>query len=300
MKYTVLLGKFVIRYPDLPRQGPEPDGDTVKFQPDTPALVQALDRPSGGAPGLNSRGISVRLEAIDALETHFQGTHQDLPAANAAREELLRHLGFSNVRFFPDRPNQVESADSDRMPGYVLSNGIDANGRMIGFVFAGPAPYPDGSQVSLTEADADQSANLALLSGGLVYPAFYSTMPDDLREHIGAVAQAARAGAGPLSLWGRTVAVPDAVACVTGRADLETLLIWPKLFRRLVSYFATGASDLGGLDAWLRADPVNRDDAVRLPRADRSGRLHDVLTLQDATVQLTVWPWELVIQPDPA
>ncbi len=300
MKYTVLLGEFVIRYPDLPHQGPEPDGDTVKFMPATPALVQALDRPSGGAPGLNSRGISVRLEAIDALETHFQGTHQDLPAANAAREELLRSLGFSNVRFFPDRPNQVESADSDRMPGWVLSNGIDANGRMIGFVFAGTAPYPDGSQVTLADAEADRSANLVLLSGGLVYPAFYSTMPDDLREHIGAVAQAAQAAAGPLSLWGRTTAMPDALAPVTGRADLETLLIWPKLFRRLVSYFGTGASDLGGLDAWLRADPVNRDDAVLLPGTGRAGRLHDVLAVHDGGVQLTVWPWELVIQPDPA
>src|SRR5215207_4719915 len=42
MSYTLLRGSFVIRYPDLPRQGPEPDGDTVKFRPDTPALVEAL------------------------------------------------------------------------------------------------------------------------------------------------------------------------------------------------------------------------------------------------------------------
>ena len=26
----LLRGRFVIRYPDQPRQGPEPDGDTVK------------------------------------------------------------------------------------------------------------------------------------------------------------------------------------------------------------------------------------------------------------------------------
>ena len=39
MQYTLLRGSFVIRYPDLPRQGPEPDGDTIKFLPDTPALV---------------------------------------------------------------------------------------------------------------------------------------------------------------------------------------------------------------------------------------------------------------------
>jgi hypothetical protein len=71
MSYALLRGQYVIRYPDLPRQRPEPDGDTVKFLPDTPALVEALPRRSGHPPDINARGISVRLEAIDALETHF-------------------------------------------------------------------------------------------------------------------------------------------------------------------------------------------------------------------------------------
>ena len=97
MPYTLLAGAFVIRYPDLPRGGPEPDGDTVKFAPDTPALVEALPRVSGRPPDLNARGISVRLEAIDALETHFAETHQELAGANAARDELLRRLGFTGV-----------------------------------------------------------------------------------------------------------------------------------------------------------------------------------------------------------
>ena len=98
----------MIRYPDLPRQGPEPDGDTVKFRPDTPALVEALPRRSGRPPDINARGISVRLEAIDALETHFDETHQELAGANAARDELLRRLGFTNVEFFADLPNKVQ------------------------------------------------------------------------------------------------------------------------------------------------------------------------------------------------
>jgi hypothetical protein len=78
MSYTLLAGEFVIRYPDLPRQGPEPDGDTVKFAPDSRALVEALPRVSGRAPDINARGISVRLEAIDTLETHFGETHHEL------------------------------------------------------------------------------------------------------------------------------------------------------------------------------------------------------------------------------
>jgi endonuclease YncB( thermonuclease family) len=143
----------VIRYPDIPRQGPEPDGDTVKFAPDNPALVEALPRISGRPPDLNARGISVRLEAVDALETHFGETHQELLGANAARDELLAQLGFTNVVFFADLPNKVQSADADRLRGHVLSNGIDANGRMIGFVYRGdPTEGTDGVKVFVDEA----------------------------------------------------------------------------------------------------------------------------------------------------
>ena len=110
MPYMVLRGQFVIRYPDLPRQGPEPDGDTVKFRPDSPGLVDALPRRSGRPADINARGISVRLEAIDALETHFAESHQELAGANAARDELLRLLGFTNIQFFADLPNKVQSA----------------------------------------------------------------------------------------------------------------------------------------------------------------------------------------------
>src|SRR6266568_1213392 len=175
MPYTLLRGQFVIRYPDLPRQGPEPDGDTVKFLPDSPAFVETLPRRSGRPPDINARGISVRLEAIDALETHFAETHQELAGANAARDELLRHLGFTNVRFFPDLPNKVQSADQDVLRGHVLSNGIDGNGRLIAFIYPGDHPGPNGSSVFVDEALVDQSVNAALLGAGNAYPAFYAT-----------------------------------------------------------------------------------------------------------------------------
>ena len=38
---SLLTGEFVIRYPDLPRSGPQPDGDTIKFAPDSPSLVES-------------------------------------------------------------------------------------------------------------------------------------------------------------------------------------------------------------------------------------------------------------------
>ena len=298
MTYTVLRGRFVIRYPDLPRQGPQPDGDTVKFQPDTPALVEALPRPSGRPPGLNGRGISVRLEAIDALETHFADTHQELTGADAARDELLRRLGFTGVRFFADMPNLVESADQDSLRGHVLSNGIDANGRMIGFVFPGEPAGPDGSTVFLDGPLVDTSLNAALLAAGLVYPAFYATLPATLRTHLAAMSRAARAaGAG---IWPRSAADPNGAATVPDLAALEQLACWPKLFRRLVPYLATGSSTLDGFDSWLRTDPVNRDDGIFLLDRLENGRMHDVIRADGQLVQLTVWPEDFIIDPDPA
>ncbi|SHN46205.1 lamin tail domain-containing protein [Cryptosporangium aurantiacum] len=298
MSYTLLKGSFVIRYPDLPRQGPEPDGDTVKFRPDTPALVETLARVSGRAPDLNARGISVRLEALDALETHFGETHQELGGANAARDALLAALGFTNVEYFPDQPNKVRSADQDSVRGHVLSNGIDANGRLIGFVYAGDADPVDGSVLFLETPQLDQSVNARLLADGHAYPAFYATLPAELRAHLAVTSREARTAS--RGIWATSTADPNGAATVTDLASLETLAIWPKLFRRLVPYLAAGFPDFDGFDAWLRADPVNRDDEVLLLSTAERSNLHDVVTASGSRVQLTVWPDDFVISPDPA
>ncbi|MFG2226312.1 hypothetical protein [Streptomyces sp. NPDC048644] len=298
MSYTLLRGLFVIRYPDLPRQGPEPDGDTVKFRPDSPALVEGLPRPSGMPPDINARGISVRLEAIDALETHFGGTHQELVGANAARERLLALLGFTGVTFFEDHPNKVEAADQDSLRGYVLSNGIDANGRLIGFVFPGDPVEPDGADVFLEEARVDASPNATLMTEGLAYPAFYATLPVALRIHLAGKSRAARAA--KAGLWRNSTADPNGKATVANLDALRQLVMWPKLFRRLVPYFAAGATDFTAFDAWLRADKVHRDDPLFLLDRGEFGNMHDVISAGGSDIQLTVWPEEFIISPDPA
>lgn len=300
MSYTHLAGRFVIRYADLPRQGPEPDGDTVKFAPDTPALVETLPRQSGRAPKINSRGISVRLEGIDALETHFMETHQELAGANAARDVLLAELGFTNVEFFDDLPNKVRSADQDSLRGHVLSNGIDGNGRLIGFVYPGDFARPDGTDVFVDEALLDQSVNTTLIADGHVYPAFYATLPADLRTHLADLSRAARNSQPPLALWPRSTADPNGAATIVDLEAAERLVIWPKLFRRIVPYLAAGFPNFDGFDSWLRADPVDRDDELFLLERLERGNLHDVVRAAGDTIRLTVWPEDFIISPDPA
>lgn len=298
--YTVLRGSFVIRYPDLPRQGPEPDGDTIKFRPDTPALVNTLPRQSGRPADIGARGISVRLEAVDALETHFGETHQELFGANAARDFLLAQLGFTNIQFFADQPNKIESADQNEIRGHVLANGIDANGRLIAFVYSGDHPSPDGAVIFLDETLAGQSVNAALLNHGHAYPAFYATLPATLRTHLAAVATSARTAQPPIGLWPRAVGDPDGPAEVTDFSALQQLVIWPKLFRRVVSYFGAGFSGFDAFDAWLRADSVHRDDQIFLLDTLERGNIHDVVQASGSQLQLTVWPERFIISPDPA
>ncbi|MEV0628554.1 lamin tail domain-containing protein [Nonomuraea wenchangensis] len=300
MSYTLLRGAFVIRYPDSPRRGPEPDGDTVKFRPDNPALVERLARHSGRPPALSRRGVSIRLEAVDALETHFAETHQEPAGAFAARDELLRLLGFTNIVFWDDLPNVVRSADQDELRGHVLTNGVDANGRLIGFVRAGEHPGPDGAAVFLDAAGVDDTVNAALLAAGLVYPAFYATLPGELRTHLAEVSAQARQKALPTGIWPRATGDPDGPVPIDGLAAAEQLVLWPKLFRRLVPYFAEGFTDLSHFDTWLRADPVHRDDQLFLLDTLERGNLHDVVRASGQQIQLTVWPERFVIDPDPA
>jgi hypothetical protein len=37
-RYVLITGEFYVLYPDLPRNGPEPDGDTISFGCGSPAV----------------------------------------------------------------------------------------------------------------------------------------------------------------------------------------------------------------------------------------------------------------------
>jgi hypothetical protein len=49
----------------------------------------------------------------------------------------------------------------------------------------------------------------------------------------------------------------------------------------------------------LRADPVNRDDELFLLDKLERGNMHDVVRGVGHQIQLTVWPEDFIISPDP-
>lgn len=296
-RYTLIKGKFWIQYPDTPKQGPQPDGDTVTFQPDDVQLVQSVPWLSGKGPNINTRGtIPVRYEGIDALETHFRGAHQDLSFANAARDENLRQLGFQNVVFFPDLPNNVQSVTANPLPGYVLANGIESNGRLLGLVYSGTTADVDGLKVRVEAPLLNCSVNVKLVKQGLAYVEPYDSMPMALIVEMRNVIHAGRVA--KVGMFPRENVGTASAATISNLAQLSSLIMWPKLYRRLVAYFAEGNTGLANFDAWIRIDPVGRDDSLRLPNGEKAN-MHDTFLVTGDSLTLAFNPEDLIVAPDP-
>lgn len=297
-RYTVVTGEFHIFYPDLPRSGPQPDGDTVTFKPDTPGIVESLRRFSHRAPKFNGRGmIPVRFEGIDALETHFQQMHQDLRWSKAARTHLLRKLGFGQVEFWEDHPHNVREVEHHPTRGYLFANGIESNGRLLGLVCTGEPPADNGAPFRVNAEHLQASVNLSQVHEGVAYAELYDTMPITLQRVFRSKlveSRDARRG-----MWPAEDVAKGKFRHIGLLEDLQKLVMWPKLFRRLAAYFAAGHAGLGAFDDWMRDDTVDRDDSLRLPDGE-AGNMHDIYEIDGDRMALRFDPWLLTIAPDPA
>jgi len=297
-RYTVVTGEFHVFYPDLPRSGPQPDGDTVTFKPDDPKVVEGLKRFSGRAPKFNGRGtIPVRFEGIDALETHFQQMHQDVRWGKAARKNLLSELGFGHVKFWEDLPHNVQEVQHNPTRGYLFANGIESNGRLLGLVCTETPPAANGAPFRVNAEHLSACVNLAQVREGLAYAELYDTMPLALQKVFRSAIEEARDAR--RGMWPSEDVAKNKYARVALLEDLQKLVMWPKLFRRLGAYFAAGYAGLGAFDDWIREDSVDRDDSVRLPDGEL-GNMHDIYEIDGDRLALNYDPWKLIIAPDPA
>lgn len=116
--------------------------------------------------------MQLRLEGIDALETHYQARvpggllwRQPAELGNAASDALLERLGFTDVQ--RDEHGVVTSTVPEEVPGYVLTRFADKYGRAVAFAFAGSHRGRDGSQVHLDVDGMRESANYQVLETGL-------------------------------------------------------------------------------------------------------------------------------------
>src|SRR3954463_2293169 len=172
-----------------------PDGDSVRFYPQDPGVWEA----AGISVRTNSTGgVQLRLDAIDALETHYTPPHggsaggQPADLGDGAASALLELLGFSDV--VRDQRGYVTSATPEQTPGYILTRFADKYGRAVATVFPGGrrGRAVDGGSIYLDVDELHRSVNHELLATGWVYPTFYSKLYVELREDLAAAAVGAR------------------------------------------------------------------------------------------------------------
>lgn len=285
MPMLLLKGVYKIR-------GASPDGDSVRFYPDNPDEWDLLrgrrvHRNQGG-------GAQLRLDGIDALETHYRPPHgpelhQPPRFAEAAAEELLKWLGFKDVQ----RNDQgiVTSCTPEARPGYILTRNADAYGRCVALAGRGDqAPGNSGTFVNVDTAALQKTGNYHQLTAGLAYPTFYRNLFVDLRKKMtDAVTQARTAGKG---LWPddetQSGAKVDDLASLT-----DSSVLMPKLFRRLADYLVLndGNPSLAGFPAYLE----QRNDRLFIISSGQSTGFGTVVDVTNGnTVKLTHDPEDLV------
>lgn len=257
-----------------------PDGDTIRFRPDTPRHLAALRsaRPV-------EETITVRLEAVDAPELHYAGMCQRRAAA--ARTRLLHRLGFRAWELAGD---WVTRAVETR--GVLVANQIDVYGRAIGFVYrAADLPLARDGEVDLDRPTLLASANASLLESGVAYHLAYSTLAAPLRQQLQQLALLARRARRGVWASDSTPAFPfRGLASVCERGAL----VFPKLFRRCVAFCQEAGGTAGDFVEWLRAHPAS-DDWVFVGGKRR--RLSGLLSGSRDRVRVSADPMGIVFDP---
>lgn len=267
MPFFVIKGRF------KPAVG-IPDGDSVRFQANKPALWKKL----GGTPvrlGTSDKSkntAQLRLEGIDAIEKKATQL-----LATDAKKNMFKLIGHTTAKPEPE--------------GYVLARMTDdKSGRPISFVFAGKTSLTDGSEVKLTPAMLRTSVNYKQMRDGFAYPLYYNTLFTDLRnEFTKALRSAKQARRG---YW-LTDATKTGVI-VNGKASLASIKpIWPKLWRRLEEYFRK-SRPLSGFVNWLEVEKKNERIDILSIMEERG--LHDLVKVSGKKVSLKEAPENLRVR----
>ncbi|HEU4422991.1 MAG TPA: thermonuclease family protein [Pilimelia sp.] len=269
----------------------QPDGDSIRFYPIDPAAFTKLRLP---AHANRSGGAQLRLDAIDALETHYAPRvhgaflhHQPLALAHAAADALLELAGFAAVT--RDHTETVVDAAPEHVDGYILTRFADKYGRAVSLAYVGRTDRPDLASVRVDTELLQASLNYQLIAAGLAYPTYYSKLYPDLRHALTVAVEKARAN--QAGVWADDLTTSGAT--ITELADLvNDIVIMPKLFRRLIDYIALGAGDvcLDGFVDFL----ATRDDRLFVISTGHATGLDTIVEVMGQTLRLTRPPDDLI------
>jgi hypothetical protein len=266
MSFRLIQGKFC---PDFGK----PDGDSVRFTPNKPELFDALEEEAGRrlkktTDEYGRDSVQLRYEAVDALEKDAIP-----PLPKQALDLNLKLLGY--------RESNPEPS------GYILTKGIEKNGRPICFVFSGESEELDGEIVYLKGPQLRKSVNFKLAKSGLVYPMYYMSLYAELRLEFSTIIYKAQEEG--LGIWSEDKSLVG--FSFKTKADVCRLPpIFPKLYRRLQDSSATS------VDGFLE-ELDYAAERVAIMSEQRFVRFNDVLTKKGAKqIKMLYRPEDLVFQ----
>jgi endonuclease YncB( thermonuclease family) len=276
-QYKVIAGTFHIK-------GFQPDGDSIRFQATNQANWDFFTWETAADKATKKKQL--RVEAIDALETHYEGYHQPRAFALAALEAMLEMLKIDTVTYSLSLTQVVDA--NDGKAGFIASGTVDRFGRPVSYVFPKTAQLADGAVMDSSELPIDDSVNFQLAREGLVYPTFYTTTDRVFAEKIRAVV--ARARATKRGIW--SIDRTSDFTLLDIRTLQEDNLIMPKLFRRLVGFYEN-YSDFGKLEEYMKKQ---RDNLV-LWDGTKKKSLADLMTFEGRRLRMNTPVEDILFSP---
>jgi hypothetical protein len=267
--------------------GKQPDGDSIRFVPATPSLLERLEH-AERARRSSDGSLQLRVEGIDAPETHYNAFAQ--PLGDPARDRLLGLCGFTHVEHGTGaQAETVTDATPPRIAAAILSHIVDVNGRPVSFLLVGDSLPPDAADVQIDEALLRQTLNAQLLADGSAYLTLYASLDPPLRDGLRAIA----VSAGRLGVWARDASARFTLAGQDSIGPAGALIL-PKLFRRCTDYLRTR---LAGetLPDWLRARPDTEDDQLSVAEGPLV-RLSELVTQRGDELSFSAGLLDLVFE----
>jgi hypothetical protein len=276
-QYKVIAGTFHIK-------GFQPDGDSIRFQAANQANWDFFTWKTAADKAEKKKQL--RVEAIDALETHYDGYHQPRAFALAALESLLEMLKIDTVVYSLSLTQVVDA--NDGKAGFIASATVDPFGRPVSYVFPKNTKLTDGAVMDSSDLPIDDSVNFQLAREGLVYPTFYTTTDRIFAEKIRAVV--ARARTTKRGIW--SIDRTSDFTLLDIRTLQEDNLIMPKLFRRLVGFYEN-YSEFNKLAEYMKKQ---RDNLV-LWDGTKKKSLADLMTFEGRRIRLTTPVEDILFSP---
>ncbi len=274
MSFTLIKGTFHA-------VGYSPDGDSIRFKANNP---ENWNKIKGLPPVLNENAhVQIRLIGIDSLETHFRDCQQSMKWAISAADFLLKSLDITEVKW--NEAQNVVSSANDNTEGFIVAKKTDQHGRPLGFIFKGKIDQPDGSNFFLPLDIFFNSVNYQSLLYGESYPTYYRGIAPTLRIKMTQAVNSARKnnqGLWEFDLTNKGFDVWDLFA------EDKTVVVLPKLFRRLVSYLETSKN----LENF-RESVVKSEKVLILPSKNKK-LFRDIIIQKDNFFKLSELPEDLV------